>query len=165
MIVWMPGSGSIWSPHNVSSVWSRGVEINLKAGLHIQSIYMEVKSKYNHILSTNNTFSGDNDVTYGKQLFYVPKDNFQVQASFIYKGFNLTYIHAYTGERFTNNENTEYLRSFQTGNVNLSKNFEWKKYSVGFYAQVNNIWNEQYQVIAWRPMPGVNYQVGVQITI
>jgi vitamin B12 transporter len=164
MIVWQPAANAIWSPHNINSVWSRGLEFSLKFSYKVSQVLFQLNGNYTHTLSTNNKKDNAPNSLYKKQLFYVPNDCYQAQVSAIYKGIQLSYLHNYTGKRFTNNENSEYLKSFQVGAIQLSKEVSLKKIRIGINAQVQNVWNEQYQVIAWRPMPGINYTAGVSIS-
>ena len=165
MIVWQPASTGIWSPYNISSVWSRGIEFNVTMKYKIKAILLEIKAKYNHTLSTDNNSIAGNTATYGKQIFYVPQDNYHIETAFTWKGIKLCYTHNYTGKRFIDNENTSYLKSFKTGTVAVSKTIQLKKISMGIFVQVNNVWNQNYQIIAWRPMPLINYQFGVALSL
>ncbi|MCZ6521200.1 MAG: hypothetical protein O6848_06880, partial [Bacteroidetes bacterium] len=55
------------------------------------------------------------------------------------------------------------LPSYQTGKINLAKNFHLRKIRAHLHAQIDNLWDENYQVIAFRPMPGRNYQIGLTL--
>ncbi|MBL0048680.1 MAG: TonB-dependent receptor plug domain-containing protein [Bacteroidetes bacterium] len=165
MIVWQPGVNAIWSPQNVNSVWSRGLEARLDASYMISKILLQLNTKYSHTISKNNERNQTNAATFGKQLFYVPISIFQVEGMVSLKGFKISYLHNYTGKRFTNSENTEYLKSFKIGTITLSKTVTFKKIKFDIYSQFVNIWNEQYQIIAWRPMPLANYVVGLSVRI
>ena len=164
LIVWQQGANGVWSPQNISAVWSRGIEVNWKMKLQFNSLKVELNAKYNHTLSSENRHNSSNSDTYGKQVLYVPFDSYQAAIKFYYKGVLLSYRHNYVGKRFTNSSNTEYLRPYQLGDVQVSKTFILKKISLTSYLQVNNCWNEAYQVIAWRPMPMTNYTIGIAIT-
>ena len=67
---------------------------------------------------------------------------------------------AATGYRFTTTDESSYLQPYQTGNVQLMYSLPVHGRQWQFTAQCNNIWNEQYQVVASRPMPGVNWLAG-----
>ncbi len=163
MIVWQPGINAIWSPNNISSVASKGVEAKVNGSITIFHVLLQLNSKYSHTLSTNNEKDPSNASSFGKQIFYVPLDNFQIESAITVKGIKISYQHNYVGKRFTNAENTEYLKAYKIGNCSVSKTFVLKKIKLDVYTQLANIWMEQYQIIAWRPMPLINYQCGISI--
>ncbi len=163
MIVWQPTSNAVWSPHNISVVWSRGFEAKLNLEVTQKAFTYQFAAKYNYTKSTDSKKSDKYSATYGKQIFYVPLNSYNIECSAIYKGVKLTYRQNYTGKRYTNNEETEYLPGFETGTVLLAKTIQLKKMKLGISFQVLNVWSEQYQVIAWRPMPLVNYQASISL--
>jgi vitamin B12 transporter len=163
MIVWQPTFNGIWSPNNIQSVWSRGLESNLDLKLKLGKFSYQLNGKYTFTKSTNNTKDAVNAATYRKQIFYVPLHTCRAEFSLVYLGIKISYLQNYTGKRYTNNEETEYLPAFTTGNIVVAKTLVYKKVYLALTLQALNIWNEQYQVIAWRPMPLANYQFGISL--
>jgi hypothetical protein len=54
---------------------------------------------------------------------------------------------------------------YQTGNVQLSARLRYDGRTLQLSGQCNNIWNEKYQVVALRPMPGVNWLMTAKMDI
>jgi outer membrane receptor for Fe3+-dicitrate len=77
----------------------------------------------------------------------------------------VNYNETYTGYRFITADESEYLPPFQTGNLQLLYDFKLQTHAIQFTAQCNNIWDEQYQVVSGRPMPGTNWLAGCKIGI
>ena len=162
-IIWL--GGAIWTPHNIAEVHSRGVEtensIIYKAGKW--KLHIGLNTAY--VLSTTVASYIYNDGSIGKQIPYTPRYNGQVNAGFTYKNLSVNYIHTYTGYRFITTDESEYLQPYQTGNVQLMCNTTLLHHLWQFTGQCNNIWNEHYQVVASRPMPGINWLLGLKITL
>ena len=162
-IIWLPDQTNIWSPENVLQVWSRGVEYKLGTIYNAGKFKVRLTGMYNYILSTNEKAATPNDVSYKKQLIYVPVQNAQGSVTVSYKGTSLTYVQVYTGYRYTTSDNTNYLEPYAIGNVHLAQMISFNKVRFKAYLQLNNVWNETYQVIAYRAMPMLNYQAGVSV--
>lgn len=161
-IIWF--GGSIWTPHNISEVWSRGLETENKLTWNVGkwNCYLALNTSY--ILATTQSSYALNDGSIDKQLPYTPRYNGQMNLGFAYKHLRANYNHTYTGYRFMTVDESEYISPYNTGNLQISYDFLVDKYPVSFTSQVNNIWGQQYQVVAFRPMPGTNWLLGFKVT-
>ncbi len=162
-ILWI--GGAIWTPHNISEVHSRGVETenHLTFATGNWKFHLGVNTAY--VLATTVSSYIPNDGSVGKQLPYMPRYNGQANIGFTFKSLSLNYNHTYTGYRFTTTDESEYLPPYQTGNVQLMFTTSVSHHSLQLTAQCNNVWNEQYQVVAFRPMPGTNWLLGFKLGI
>src|ERR1035438_3834455 len=106
-----------------------------------------------------------NDGSIGKQIPYTPRYNGQMNIGFNYRRLSVNYNHTYTGYRFTTSDESYYLMPYQTGNLQLMYEAAYRHHALLFTGQCNNIWNEQYQVVAYRPMPGINWLLGIKADI
>lgn len=155
-ILWF--GGSIWTPHNIASVHSRGLEsVNslqwqsgkwqLYAGLNTSFVLATTRSSY---------IPGDGSI--GKQIPYTPRYLGQANLGIAFHKLSLHYNHTYTGYRFITVDESQFLEPFQTGNLML--NYTWQRPALNLSLLINNIWQTQYQVVSFRPMPGINYLLG-----
>jgi iron complex outermembrane receptor protein len=103
--------------------------------------------------------------TIGRQLIYIPEHNANAHASMGFRKFTLTYTHVYIGVRYTTSDNLISLPACHFANLQIQKNFVLKKNSFGIFCTVNNLFDEHYQVIAYRAMPGRNYSAGLTINL
>lgn len=159
-IIWLPNQYGIWTPENVLKVSSRGLEYKLKLNYLLRNFKVQLSGLYNYVLSTNTAVAVGSETSLHKQLIYVPIQNAQGNMSISYKSTSLSYTHIYTGYRYTLSDNTEFLRPYTVGNVHVAQLFHLKKIKIKVYAQLNNVWQETYQVLAYRAMPLFNYQFG-----
>ncbi|HEY0029959.1 MAG TPA: TonB-dependent receptor plug domain-containing protein, partial [Bacteroidia bacterium] len=162
-IIWLPDDYGTWSPENVLKVWSRGLEYRAKLNISKNKFRLQVSGLYNYVLSTNEEAASANDATVGKQLIYVPIQNAQGALTLTYGGTAISYTQIYTGYRYTLSDNTRYLKPYTVGNLRLSQTISFADSKISFYLQINNIWGETYQVLAYRAMPLMSYQLGLSL--
>ena len=161
-ILWLPGE-SFWSPQNILEVWSRGMETRSELKFAMQKISFKLNLMTNYVLSTNEKASTENDASLHKQLIYTPMYSGHLKLSLQYKKVSISYLQNYTGYRYTSTDNTEFLTPFTLANIYTSYQFVIKNFNINFFAEANNIFNQQYQVLLNRAMPLVNYQAGFSI--
>ena len=84
-----------------------------------------------------------------------------------YKSWELNYSFVYTGERYDVSANTpeNYRLPWYTSHFSLAKKFSWRKYDFKLTLEVNNIFNQQYEVVRSYPMPGTNFKFILNLTI
>jgi len=160
-IIWLPNTTGIWSPDNVLKVWSRGVEYKLFVHYKTHKWKLSLSGLYNYVLSTNEKQSSLSDASLHKQLIYTPIQTAQANFSIQYKAASISYIQVYTGYRYTSSDNKKYLKPYSIANIQLAYVVPVCNSKIKMYAQLNNIFNEQYEVLAYRAMPLLNYQVGL----
>ena len=162
-IIWLPNNYGIWSPENILTVWSRGLEYKAKINFRKNKFNFQLSGLYNYILSTNEKASTANDASLDKQLIYVPIQNVQGSMTVVYRGTMINYTQIYTGYRYTLSDNSKYLKPYSVANIQVSQTFLIGTSKIKVFAQFNNLWNETYQVLAYRAMPLFNYQIGLSM--
>lgn len=151
-IYWL--GGSIWTPHNLAKVHNRGLETNNTFNYGVnKNLELHIGLKTAYVLSTTLESYMPNDGSIGKQIPYAPRYSGNVNAGLTYKGALLNYNHTYTGYRFVTTDESIYLLPYNTANLQLMYPLTLGKVETQLGLQVQNIWNNQYEVIAYRPMP------------
>jgi len=161
-IIWLPEQ-SYWTPQNLMQVWSRGIETRSELNYSIKDFSIKLNLLTGYVLSTNEKKKSENDLSVGKQLIYVPMYNGRAKLSLRYKEFKFSYSQSYTGYRYTSTDNSQYIPPYSLADIYVSYDLKFKQYSTDIFFKLNNIFNEQYQVIMNRPMPLINYQLGLNI--
>lgn len=161
-ILWL--GGAIWTPHNIARVHSQGLETENKFQykLHNLTLHMGVNASYTLASTVSSYLPGDGSI--GKQIPYTPLYNGQVNIGFAWKRLYLNYNHTYTGLRYITTDESFSIPSYTIGNLQLMYNLPVRYNKLQFTAQCGNLWNEQYQVVNARPMPGVNWLAGIAFT-
>ena len=94
--------------------------------------------------------------SYKKQLIYVPKHKINYQLSVAFKKFQFNYNQTLTSQVFVDETNTVYLPAIYPANLAVNYSYSLKKIKIKTGVSVRNIFDEPYQVVANRPMPGRN---------
>lgn len=165
-IKWYPGENGIYNAENISKVRSTGVEINLKDEILTGSLTHKAEFWYTfcntQTLETNEPFAGD---TEGKQLVYVPEHTAGIRYLLNWKKYTIRYNHRFTGTQFTNPDNTSKLDPFHLADLRVELRFKAGQHRLSVHLNINNIWDEEYQVLAWHAMPGRWYQAGINLQL
>ena len=118
-----------------------------------------------YVVSTNEQAYNPNDQSVGKQLIYTPYYVFNFDFSVIYKNLALRYTNSYNGYRFTSSDNLNLLEAFNIANLQLNYRTTVNKHQFNIFYKLNNIFNENYQVVLNRPMPLINHEIGINLSI
>jgi iron complex outermembrane receptor protein len=159
-IVWSP-NGTVWTPSNMDKVWARGVDLSLSYTNNALNWHWGFELMGTGTLSTIKQSNTPTEI--GKQLAYVPKIKTGGTFLISYKSVWLKYSESFTGRRYSTDDNSIYIERYWIGGVSIEKTFEGKAFSIKSFVRADNIWNQEYQVVAWYPMPLRSYQIGVSI--
>jgi iron complex outermembrane receptor protein len=161
-IIWIPSYKGYWEPRNISKVEARGME----ADLRLQGIWGKVSYRLaGHYAYTSSRNYGDpvvwGDESYGKQLVYIPLHSGNLMANIGFRGFYATYQFNSYSERYTTSSNDvsrrDWLYPYYMSDLYLGKNFVLGKIGLGAEFRINNLFDETYHTVLYRPMPGRNY--------
>ncbi len=156
-IQWTPDSEGIWSPTNLEKVSNTGFEASIKHFFSLNKIHFRQSLKYDFSKSVNNS-RGD------KQLIYVPLHQAAANHSILYKKIQFNIQNKIVGKRVITSDNSMYLTPYWISNVNLTYQFLFNKNTMDFGLDLKNIFNQHYQTIAQRPMPGFHFDITVKYT-
>jgi iron complex outermembrane receptor protein len=160
-ILWSPtNSSSIWQPQNLKQVWARGVESSLNYSLQLGKSLFTVVANYTYTRSTSQIPIGPNDNTVGKQLIYVPQNTATARAQWQWKSTTVGLEYEYTDIRYTIDA---YLPEYSLIHVSAMQAFRMKYIDAELQLRVNNLANQSYQAVEWRPMPGRWYELGLKL--
>lgn len=161
-ITWLPAIEGYWKPENVEGVFIYGVELKAQNGFEIQ----ETKHRTEFIWAcTRSIYGASNfsEILDSPQLIYTPVFTGTLGYHLSWKQWMLHYNHQYTGERYTDRANTNRLPAFHSGNGGLTKTTSFKNIKLSVNLLARNIWNQKYQVIEFRPMPGRSLYISLII--
>ncbi|MCG6187740.1 TonB-dependent receptor plug domain-containing protein [Maribellus maritimus] len=169
-IVWQPSqSGAYyWEANNVKEVLSRGAEYRFSADKNLRHFKLKSGGNYSFTHTTNQNAMRSVDKSRGKQLIYIPKHKGNLFAAASVKNFTLKFDVEYTGKRYTNSSNEEseferVLNPYWLSKVSLDKILEINSFRMNIKFTAENLFNEDYQSILWRPMPGRYYSFSMAL--
>ena len=152
LLRWSPSSGGNWTPNNVANVTTYGAEFLLNYNKKIGKNQFDFTTTYAYTISK--------DEVKKKQLIYVPYHKFTAALAYSYDKLSAHYQYLYNGKVFTSSDNFYKLDDYLVSNVGIDYQFGKKKFlKLGF--DVLNVFNENYQSVSTRPMPGRNYTINL----
>jgi outer membrane cobalamin receptor len=156
MINWLPGESGYWSPSNISESNSSGAEENINLTYINNSFKIRFTMKYEfdraHIIK-----SQVGEAVSGKQIVYTPENLFNAGIRAGYKNYYLSWLSCFTGKRYTTADNSDWLSCYLLNNVSAGIKFSSGKNSFDINLKADNLFNVNYQAIAWYPMPGRSF--------
>jgi len=162
-VLWTPGAGGSPTPQNVQAVWSRGSESSLKAIYGKKHFKMAVNFRSAYVLSTTEESSLQSSDVQGRQLIYTPRYTFNTsvnaQGRFLFGGV----YYNYAGYRFISSDNRNWLPPYHLFSLRAGYRYSFGTSVCTVYGACNNLLNTNYAVVAARPMPLRNYEVGISI--
>lgn len=159
-ITWIPNATGIWQAQNIQEVDVKGLETFWQIEKKWNTLLVILKGQHDYCLALNK--SDQNPNTFDKQLLYVPKIKHLLQVGLVYKNWQIEYIHQYIGKRFYTSDNSEALSDYQLGNLFLQNQCDLKQLrGLALQIGIQNCWNQQYQNLLNRPMPGRQYNLTI----
>ena len=155
LIQWRPVTQDFWQPQNVNNASNYGLEFSAAYKKTFGDHRLEFKANYDY------TIAQDDDLE--KQLIYVPKHRAGFNANYIWKLWAFNYNLQYVGEVYTTTSNSQSLDAYALSDIGINRKLFKGLLALGF--KINNLFNENYQSVAFRPMPGRNYLLQINIKI
>lgn len=155
-----------WTMINLGYVEIAGIDAALQAHVAF-GLNWTGSLRLNYTYQQARDLTNPNDSYYGGQIPYIPWHSGSTSMEINYKKWCLHYSFIYTGERFNSVANIaeNYERPWYTHDIALSTLFEWAHADLHLILNVNNLFNQRYEVVHNYPMPGTNFKITTQITV
>jgi iron complex outermembrane receptor protein len=159
-ILWQPTDKSYWEAQNIKAVTHSGMDVSLSLSKKINSWTYKFQSGYQFVSAINKDVE---DESLNKQLIYTPKHLGNALARIDYNKGWLQANYTYTGKRYITTSNTSYLPAYDLINVSGGAEIKMKgTKGILFQLDVNNVLGKEYMSVAYRAMPGINFQLYVK---
>ena len=166
-IVAMPASNQFrWTMVNLGYVEMRGVDVALQTEWHLLKD-LKANLRVNYTYEKAQDFTDAKSDYYGGQIPYIPWHSGSAVLNLSYRDWDMNYSFIYTGERYESSANIpeNYAKEWYTNDLSLSRRLHWKKMLWKLTAEVNNVFNQQYEVVQWYPMPGINFRFVINVEL
>jgi len=154
-----------WMMMNLGYVEIRGIDVSANVLIRfIESL--PIRFNLNYTYQKAQDFSERNQ-WWGGQIAYIPWHSGSAIVNLNHRSWDLNYSLIYVGERYHNSANIieNYELPWYTHDLTLGKSFDIKTIRCKISAEVNNIFNQYYDVVLNYPMPGRNYKLIIKIDI
>ena len=151
-ILWVP-TNNIWSPQNLRTVYVRGIEA-------------QASTQYTHRswqIGKGITYTYAQSQTDNKQLAYTPLHRASVWLQGTYKGWLAYQNLSFTGFRYINLNNVEFLPAFILWNMSVGKTLVIAHQKITFQLRIDNMLDTQYQNYENRAMPQRGYTFSLRL--
>jgi outer membrane cobalamin receptor len=163
-IVAVPTSNQFrWTMINLGYVEIRGLDVSMQANCAIYREFM-LNGRLNYTYQKAQDFTAGSSYR-GGQIPYIPWHSGSLILNAEYQRWYLNYSFIYTGERYHRVANIpeNYIKAWYTNDLSLSRELLLKKLKIRLTAEVNNIFNQQYEVVLRYPMPGTNFRFVINV--
>ncbi|MEG2365758.1 MAG: TonB-dependent receptor [Alistipes sp.] len=165
-IIAMPTSNQFrWTMLNLGYVEIRGVDMAIDGQWQLGRV--QLTSRLNYTYQKAQDFTERDSEWYGGQIPYVPWHSASIILGASFRGWDANYSFIYTGERYEAVANIaeNYAQPWYTHDLSLSKSLQLRSVGLRITAEVNNLFNQQYEVVQCYPMPGINFKIKINITL
>lgn len=165
-IIAMPTSNQFrWTMINLGHVEIRGLDAAIRGEWGFGKV--ELSTLFNYTYQKAQDFTDPTSEWYGGQIPYIPWHGGSIILNGSCQTWSCNYSFIYTGERYEAVANIpeNYAQPWYTHDFSLSKTFQWGKTGIRVTAEINNIFNQQYEVVQCYPMPGTSFKIKLNVML
>jgi outer membrane cobalamin receptor len=156
LIQWRPISGTFWQPQNIQDVSNYGIEFSGSVQKKFNRQTFRLKIFYDYTRSIDGATNND--------LIYVPNHKANTWINYMFKNWNFAYNLQFTGKVYITTSNSQSLDSYLLSNIHISRSF-FENNNLLVVFKINNLFDENYQSVAFRPMPNRNFTLNINLKI
>ena len=160
-LVWLPDPSGIYYVDNIQVLETQGADANIETGFSSGKWTVQLTGGPVYTRSIVAKADAAYQGAIGQQQIYTPLILWKSTLTLQYKKLSLRYYHSYTGYRYTTVDHAHFLDPYAVAECSAGWTLQVKQQEITLTAAVKNLYNETYQVIAWRAMPGRWYEAGI----
>jgi len=155
VILWQPGDDGLWRPSNWGEALYPGIESSLQVRLR-EGVWARLDYGFLYTFA----LSGGLTMKDNKRLPLIPVHSLNLGLD-LQRGKSFFSLSTkYESLRYEKVSNASYLPSYTVVDVLYRRKYR----HVSWFAAVDNLFNEQYEVVPLYPMPGTFVRSGVELT-
>jgi vitamin B12 transporter len=152
----------IWTMENIGKVQIKGVDVNTEASGNFSSVtrwWLRIAYTWQQALDVTDPAGAE----YKNEIPYTPEHSGSALAVLNYKNWSAGYSFLFSEKRYTLGENdpSNQLPCWNTQDLFISWQIILRDFKATIKGEVNNIFNEGYDVIHYYPMPGRSYKLSI----
>ncbi len=160
------GSMFRWLMLNLGEVEILGTDVNLQADLLFGKV--KVRPLLSYTFQRARDFSDRQESYFGHQIPYTPWHSGSLSVMADYKNWSFNYSFIYVGGRYDVNQNNiqyNYIQPWYTHDLSFQRKINWKEHQFKASFEINNIFNQYYDVVLNYPMPGRTFRFILSFTL
>ncbi len=154
-----------WTTLNLEKVEIRGLDVILATHFQLAEVQLHTKLQYTYQQAQD--YSDASEEYYGHQIPYIPWHSGTAIVSAMYGPWALNYSFIYTGERYSQSSNNAYnhVQPWYTTDLSLVRSLKINQLGCKITFEVNNLFDQDYEVIFNYPMPKRNYMCSLTVDL
>jgi vitamin B12 transporter len=154
----------VWTMTNIGKVQIKGIDVNAQVNGKITNI-LKWSARIAYTWQQALDVTDPSSTIYKDEIPYTPAHSGSALAAFYYKIWSMGYSILFSGERYTLGENdpSSLLPGWNQQDVFVSCQLPFKYFQTNLRAEINNIFNQEYDVVHYYPMPGRSYKLSITI--
>ena len=162
-IQWIPRS-SLWTPVNLRKVANTGVEFAAEENYKFGNWQVDWRLNYTYISSRALESYELDDPSLNQQLPYVPSHRMTAGIEIKRDRYWLRYDQQLNGKYYTNRDHSVYMPFYAIGNfaLGVERLLPGRRHQLSASLLINNIFDYPYQILPYRPEPGINWAFRVR---
>ena len=161
-----------WTMLNLGRVEIIGADVNVQAEVMLGQVKLKPLLSYTYQSAVDKTNKGSGieqgDTFYNKQIPYIPwhTGSFTLMAD--YKDWSFNYSTIYVGKRYDgqlDNIRANFIQPWYTHDLSVQKKFNLDGHPFKINLEMNNVFNQNYDVVRNYPMPGRNFKLSLNFTL
>lgn len=161
LIRWIPGP-SFWYPENVGHAQMAGVEASLHSTTKVGKFMLLTNVQYQFSDARSGLMSSN--LADALQMTYIPKHqvkgHFQIEAWRTWLRPSVVWV---SGRNITT-DGTKTLAPFTVLDLQVGHRLPLKDHTLVLMGQLTNLLNQNYQTVAYNPMPGIGFDFTLSYT-
>jgi iron complex outermembrane receptor protein len=156
MIQWQPGNYSYWEATNIGATRSSGLESSFR--IYWTSSDMRLSADAKYILTNAHIVNSGGDA---KRLAYIPLHRLNGIVRFDWNQFYVRIVSNSSSRRYITTDKGQYLPGYFINDLDIGSKLNLRKTWYEISLEIMNVFNVNYQSIAWYPMPGRAFMLSV----
>lgn len=158
-----------WMMLNLGKVEIMGADVNLQTELMLGKVKLRPLLAYTYQSAQDKTITkGFKETYYGEQIPYTPKHSGSFTLMADYKDWSFNYSTIYVGERYDGQQDNiryNYIQPWYTHDLSVQRRLSLAGHPFKINLEMNNVFNQYYDVVLNYPMPGRNFRLTLNFTL
>lgn len=149
-----------WTMMNIGLVKIKGMDAAI-SGSFVPIEELKLSTRLNYTYQQAQDYSDPDElINYKGQISYIPWHSGSAIVSGEFKDWDFNYSFIYAGERYSESANIprNKVLAWYTHDISVGKYFKLYNKDFKVTMEVNNLFNQQYEVVKRYPMPGTNFK-------
>ena len=154
-----------WTMLNIGEVQIKGVDVSTRFNFK-EFKKINASGMFSYTFQEALDLSNKSSSLYKTQLPYVPEHSGSSHINLDYKKVSISYNIIFSGNRYRLGEPVvdNLVLGFATQDISIGYYYSLKNYKFLIRGMVNNLSDNNYEVIKYYPMPGINYRLSLSVS-